>query len=331
MNKISFNLVSFLLGIAALTVASNPMSVRAEAPSAELASTSIQTVEPAIKSAATTNSTASAQRVESASVPVQSAAPGVIPASAIDQLGNLPTATTMPEPGIVQRPVQQANSSDTNPYQADTQNQQPKAVSNDSQSLLPATKDVTGVPAMPEKLATSANYLTAKPSTTSMPVLSSHQTDTKVAQENINIQPGRATRGGSSYIGIGGNIGLSGNPALGDGAFVINSKIGLTRNVSFRPAVLFGNDTDFLLPLTYDFVIESADPFAPIPFAPYLGGGVIVSTNGDNDIGFLLTGGVDVPLSAQFVANASINVGFRNDTDVGIILGVGYTFPGFSR
>jgi hypothetical protein len=197
--------------------------------------------------------------------------------------------------------------------------------------LLPATKDVTGVQAMPAKIETSANYLTAQPSTTSMPVLSSAQTGTKVAQENINIEPGRATRGGSSYIGIGGNIGLSGNPALGDGAFVINSKIGLTRNVSFRPAVIFGDDTDFLLPLTYDFVIESADPFAPIPFAPYLGGGVIVSTNGDNDIGFLLTGGVDVPLSAQFVANASINVGFRNDTDVGIILGVGYTFPGFSR
>jgi hypothetical protein len=160
--------------------------------------------------------------------------------------------------------------------------------------------------------------------------VSSNEANTAVAQ-NVDITPGRATRGGSSYIGIAGNLGLSGDTGLGDGAFVINSKIGLTRNVSFRPAVAFGDDTDFLLPLTYDFVIESADPFAPIPFAPYVGGGVILSTNGDNDIGFLLTGGVDVPLSTQFVANASINVGFRNDTDVGLFVGVGYTFPGFSR
>lgn len=327
MNKISFNLVSFLLGIAALTVASNPMAARAEVPSTQAslesatsASTSVPTVEPAIKSAATTNYTSSVQGIE----------PEVLPASAIDQLGNNPTSTAIWNHTVGQRPVQQANSVDIKPYQADAKSQLPIAVRHDSQASSVTTKDVIGVQATPEKLETSANYLSAQPSTNAMPVLPSNHADSQVAQ-NVNIEPGRSTRGGSSYIGIGGNLGLGGNPALGDGAFVINSKIGLTRNVSFRPAVLFGDDTDFLLPLTYDFVIQSADPFAPIPFAPYLGGGVIISTNGDDDIGFLLTGGVDVPLSAQFVANASINVGFRNDTDVGIILGVGYTFPGFSR
>jgi len=39
---------------------------------------------------------------------------------------------------------------------------------------------------------------------------------------------------------------------------------------------------------------------------------------------------VDVPLSRSFVANGSINIGFIEDeTDIGIILGVGYTFPDF--
>lgn len=328
MNKISFNLVSFLLGLAALTVALNPMSARAEAPSthsslesATSASTSIQSVEPASKSTTTTNITSSAQSIE----------PEVLPASAIDQLGNHPTATAIWDHTAGQRPVQQANSVDINPYQSNSQSQLPLVVSKDSPASPSArTKDITGVQRMPEKLETSADYLAAQPSTDPLPVLPSNQTDSQVAQD-VNIEPGRSTRGGSSYIGIGGNLGLGGNPALGEGAFMINSKIGLTRNISFRPAVLFGDDVDFLLPLTYDFVIQSADPFAPVPFAPFLGGGVIVSTNGDNDIGFLLTGGVDVPLSAQFVANASISVGFRDDTDVGLMLGVGYTFPGFSR
>jgi hypothetical protein len=160
-----------------------------------------------------------------------------------------------------------------------------------------------------------------------VPEVSSDKADTTVAQTELD--PGRATRGGSSYIGIGGNIGLGGNTALGKGAFVINSKIGLTRNISFRPAVILGDNTDFLLPVTYDFVIQSNDPFAPVPFAPFAGGGVAVSTEGD--VGFLLTGGVDFPLSREFVANASINVGFSGDTDVGLIVGVGYTFPGFQR
>jgi hypothetical protein len=42
--------------------------------------------------------------------------------------------------------------------------------------------------------------------------------------------------------------------------------------------------------------------------------------------GFLLTGGVDVPLSPQFTATAGVNVGFIDDTEVGLLLGVGYNF-----
>jgi hypothetical protein len=310
-NSLSFKNVSLFLSITALTIASNSLSVGAETPSkpSELASTPVLEVAPttAAKTAAnpkTSNLTTASQESESVGV-----TPNATGTAIMEQLGNVPLSNT-----AVEIPVPPANLAQA--------------------QLEPQTSVESPVAAtpQPEKLETSAAYLSAQPNASSGSTAPVKGAETAVAQNpNTEIVPGRATRGGSSYIGIGGNLGLSGEPALGDGAFMINSKIGLTRNISFRPAVLFGDDTDFLLPLTYDFVLESADPFAPIPFAPYLGGGVIVSTNGDNTLGFLLTGGVDVPLSAQFVANASINVGFRNDTDVGLMLGVGYTFPGFSR
>ncbi len=312
MNNLSFKNVSLLLGITALTIASNSLSVCAQTPikQSELASTPILEVAPVATTTANPVANNSTTTAKSESV----VAPNAIGTAIIDQLDNSPAATTNPANTAVEIPVPPANL-------ANAQEAPQASVEQAQVAITP----------QPEKLQTSAAYLTNQP-TASKSTASASLADTTVAQNpNTEIIPGRATRGGSSYIGIGGNLGLSGSPALGDGAFVINSKIGLTRNISFRPAVLFGNDTDFLLPLTYDFVLESADPFAPIPFAPYLGGGVIVSTNGDNTLGFLLTGGVDVPLSSQFVANASINVGFRNDTDVGLILGIGYTFPGFSR
>lgn len=307
MNSLSFKNVSLLLGITALTIASNSLSVGAQTPNQQSESASTPVLEVAPVATTTTNpaainSTTSSQQSEAV------VAPNATGAAIIDQLGNVPVSNT-----VVEIPVPPANL-------AQAQKAPPASVEQAEVATTP----------QPEKLETSAAYLAAQSNASFDSTAPVQAPDTAVAQ-NTEIVPGRATRGGSSYIGIGGNLGLSGEPALGDGAFMINSKIGLTRNISFRPAVLFGDDTDFLLPLTYDFVLESADPFAPIPFAPYVGGGVIVSTNGDNTLGFLLSGGVDVPLSAQFVANASINVGFRNDTDVGLMLGVGYTFPGFSR
>lgn len=345
MNITSFKLISFLLSIAALTVASTPMSAHAEVPNtdsslrhSESISASIQAVEPVATSASTVDSqatkyTRSSKGFESATAPTQGIEPAATTVPSVDQLENTLIPTAVPDNTVGQRPVQPAKLADNSPYQTDS-HRQPKALGNEPTTSWDRAKDVTATQPTPEKLETSATYLTGQSPTAPMPSASSvsaasSQTSDSTLAQNVDIEPGRATRGGSSYVGIGGNIGLGGNPSLGDGSFVVNSKIGLTRNISFRPAALIGEDTDFLIPITYDFVIQSADPFAPVPFAPFLGGGAIVSTNGDNNIGFLLTGGVDVPLSRQLVANGSINVGFRNDTDVGIILGVGYSFVGF--
>lgn len=177
--------------------------------------------------------------------------------------------------------------------------------------------------------AFSTNYTepTSQPSAPSKTQLgkSSH----RLAQADIN--PGRATRGGSSYLGIAGNIGLSGSSsALGDGNFTIISKIGLTRSISVRPAAILGDDTVLLFPVTYDFSFQPiSDPFSPpLPIAPYIGAGAAIRTGSNSEAAFLLTGGIDVPISSQFTATAAINAAFFDDTSVGILLGVGYNFRG---
>ncbi len=189
--------------------------------------------------------------------------------------------------------------------------------------------DPTNAP-FPGAATTDATALSAQPSSAvNKPTV---PTDTpELAQ--LPLDPGRRTRGGSSYIGIGANVGLSGDTALGDGNFMIISKIGLTRALALRPGVVLGDDAIFLLPLTYEFSIRQAEALEEaLRIAPYIGAGVTISTSDEedvDDIGLLLTGGVDIPLSSQFTANAGLNIGIADETDIGLSVGVGYNFGGF--
>ncbi|MEO1374161.1 MAG: hypothetical protein AAFW70_07560 [Cyanobacteria bacterium J06635_10] len=162
---------------------------------------------------------------------------------------------------------------------------------------------------------------------TQAPQASSEKVSNKVAQ----IVPGRGTRSGPSYIGVGGFIGFDDDSALGDGAFSVLSKIGFSRNFSIRPSVLFDDDAVFLIPLTIDFPVNSiADTGVQrISVAPYFGAGISINTDddADDDVGFLVTGGVDVPVSRKITATGGVNIGFSDDNaDVGLLLGVGYNF-----
>ncbi|MCW6049903.1 hypothetical protein K4039_07360 [Lyngbya sp. CCAP 1446/10] len=203
-------------------------------------------------------------------------------------------------------------------------------------SELTAAKEEKEVKTTQEVLSnpvsTSAKTLTNQPKLAEKPAAVSEPTE-KVAQVPT-IRPGRATRSGPSYVGIGGNIGFGGDSALGDTSFAIISKIGLTNNFSVRPSVLFRDNLTVLVPLTYDFVskeaVEVSDDFV-ITAAPYLGAGVAISTGDNGNFGFMITGGVDVPLSSNFTATAGLNIGFLEGTDVGLLVGVGYTFPNLIR
>ncbi len=145
------------------------------------------------------------------------------------------------------------------------------------------------------------------------------------------VSPGRATRSGSSYVGVGGNIGLgSGDTSLGQGSFAVISKVGLLPSFSVRPSVLFSDNVTILLPITYDFSV-GAGPTGALGFnaAPYVGLGAAISTGDGADVALLLTGGIDVPISSQFTATAAVNATVTGEAAVGILIGVGYNFNGF--
>lgn len=151
--------------------------------------------------------------------------------------------------------------------------------------------------------------------------------------DTTNVTPGRTTRSGSSYIGIGGNIGIGDNDTgVGEGSFAVFSKIGLTSNISARPAVLFSDDATILVPVTLDFASGDTEPSEEVSddfnlsLNPYIGAGVAISTGGDGSVDLLATGGLDVPLSSRFTGTAAVNAVFFDNIAIGILLGVGYNF-----
>jgi len=180
---------------------------------------------------------------------------------------------------------------------------------------------------MPGTTATSATTLT--PQSATVPALETTKDNSQIAQID-SADVGRTVLGGSSYVGIAANIGLDGESALGDSNFTVISKIGFLPNLSVRPSAIISGDAVFLIPVTYDISLPGVDALdAALPLSPYVGGGVAIATGDDSQTDFLLTGGVDFPLTNQFTATAGVNVAFFDETSIGLLLGVGYNFPGF--
>jgi len=202
-------------------------------------------------------------------------------------------------------------------------------------SVIPATTvaktpenlvNLTATDKNASSLVTPVTNTTASQTVSQFPeTVKSH----RVAQADVDL--GQRTRGGSSYVGIAGNLGLSGGTsALGDGSFAIISKIGITRTFSARPSVMLGDNTTILLPVTYDLSLKPTDAFSePLAIAPYVGGGAALKTGDNSDVALLISAGVDVPINRQFTATAGVNAAFFNKTDVGLLIGVGYNFNGF--
>lgn len=235
------------------------------------------------------------------------------------------TATVAPTDFTAQPTVEMAQKVDRSVSNVAVENSQPTAA--EAEKEVKTAREVLETP-----VSTSASALTNRPQAEPTAETVAETPKTQVAQDNVRL--GRSTRSGPSYIGIGGNLGFGGDTALGDSSFAIISKIGLTTNFSVRPAVLFRDEVTILVPVTYDFVsreaVEVSDDFV-ITAAPYLGAGVAVSTGDNSNLGFLISGGVDVPLSSNFTATAGLNVGFLDGAEVGLLLGVGYTFPQIAR
>jgi hypothetical protein len=199
-----------------------------------------------------------------------------------------------------------------------------------NQGASQASHNVVPIPGTVATTSAAFTDSTASTTTTKNQSVSNQSPSKQIAQADIN--PGRVTRGGYSYVGVAGNIGIGGgDSSLGDGNFAVTSKIGLTRNISVRPSGVFSDNSAILIPVTYDFSVQSSeDPFAePLPFAPYIGVGAAIKTGNKSRIGFLVSGGIDVPLNQQFTATAAVNAAFFDQTDIGLLLGIGYNFRGF--
>ncbi|HEY9823850.1 MAG TPA: hypothetical protein V6D19_00260 [Stenomitos sp.] len=150
----------------------------------------------------------------------------------------------------------------------------------------------------------------------------------QIAPNPENVDPGRRTRSGYSYIGIGANVGGFGNTSVGKPGLMLYSKVGLTRYFSIRPGIVtdFSDDATFILPATFDLAPIRLGSVADnaISIAPYIGAGATVTTDGDARP--LLTGGLDVPINRRFTATLGINTTFGSDIDLGGFVGVGYNF-----
>ncbi len=121
----------------------------------------------------------------------------------------------------------------------------------------------------------------------------------------------------------------TGSTALGEGSFAVFSKLGLTRYLSVRPTILISENPTLLVPITYDLLPVGVPGEARFSAAPYLGLGAAVSFGDDTSADFLITGGVDVPLSRQLTLTGAVNLTAFDNTAVGLLIGIGYNFSGF--
>jgi len=129
-----------------------------------------------------------------------------------------------------------------------------------------------------------------------------------------------------SYVGIGGNLGISGDEtALGDEGFAIVTRTQLLDYLSIRGSFVIGDGTASATALTGEYPISNRT--GRTVAIPFLGGGFSIA---EGDFNPLVSAGVDVPLSEDFTLTNRVNVSFDSDgTDVGALVGVGYNFSLF--
>ncbi|WRH65122.1 MAG: hypothetical protein RSE13_14315 [Planktothrix sp. GU0601_MAG3] len=140
---------------------------------------------------------------------------------------------------------------------------------------------------------------------------------------------GRRLSNNYSYIGIGGNIGITGDGSgLGNGGLMTLSKTGFSENVSLHSSgILIGSDSASLVHLTADFPIRSETN--AVRFSPFVGAGVIYKDLFNSDISFgpSATVGIDIPISYSFLITGRASVGYiREETDFGIQVGFSYVY-----
>ena len=132
--------------------------------------------------------------------------------------------------------------------------------------------------------------------------------------------PARAGMGSSS---VGPSLLIqNGTTAIG-----VDSKFGISDNISIRPAVYFPNGgTLFGASLTYDFDVSRS---SKLQIIPYLGGGFsIISANGGGSrTDTFFTGGADFGISDSVDLKAALDVPLSsNNSTTSVRIGAGFKF-----
>lgn len=130
---------------------------------------------------------------------------------------------------------------------------------------------------------------------------------------------------GKTTIGPSLNFGSTGTTTVG-----IDSKFGISDNLSLRPFIIFANfgGTIFGSALTYDFNVSRGEKFQIVPFA---GAGISIATanNFSSTIGFL-TAGADFGITDSIELKAAVKVpvfiGSESIGTPGFTLGAGFKF-----
>ena len=145
---------------------------------------------------------------------------------------------------------------------------------------------------------------------------------TEIASESEE----KKKRPSSSYTGLGGVIGINGDDtALGEGGFSILGRNAFGKNLSLHNSTIIQDDSLTLLAITYGIPIQNSTSEREL-FFPFIGGGIAMEDIfGDFDVDPLITTGVDVPIAKSLVGTVRVNAVFsEDDTDVGLLLGVGF-------
>jgi hypothetical protein len=140
---------------------------------------------------------------------------------------------------------------------------------------------------------------------------------------------GRRLSNNYNYVGLGGNIGITGDGSgLGGGALMTLSKTGFSENFSLHSSgVVIGSDSASLVHLTADFPVRSETN--AVRFSPFVGAGIIYKDifNNDFSVGPSAVAGIDIPISYSFLITGRATVGYiREETDFGIQVGFSYIY-----
>ncbi len=151
---------------------------------------------------------------------------------------------------------------------------------------------------------------------------------TSEEEEEEEEEEKRPTR---SYTGLGGTIGISGDSTLlGEGGFSLVGRTAFNDNFSLHTSSIFKDDGLTLLAITFGIPIKNDSSEREL-FFPFAGGGIAIEDLFDDfEVDGLITAGVDVPIWQKIVGTVRLNVSFpEDDTDIGLVLGVGYNFSIF--